>query len=102
MAFTYIFYLALTAIGALLIQRIFHIKLNFKAAITTICIAGIVFLAWDMTAVAMNHWSFGWEHMLGIQIINQPLEELAFFVIVPFFGLVVWELFGEKNVKGKY
>jgi hypothetical protein len=31
------------------------------------------------------------DKMLGPVIINQPLEELAFFIVIPLFHIIVWE-----------
>ena len=97
MSHTYIAYLTLAFIGTLLVQRFFLVQINERAALKAIIFAGGAFLIWDILAVQAGHWSFGWIHTLGIAIYNQPIEEVAFFVVIPLFGLTLWELFGEKH-----
>ncbi|MGH3096937.1 MAG: lycopene cyclase domain-containing protein [Streptosporangiales bacterium] len=52
----------------------------------------LVFLVWDGVAIARGHWYFaarfttGWHIPFGI-----PVEELAFFVVVPLCALLTFE-----------
>ena len=41
----------------------------------------LVFFTWDALAVHAAHWRY--RHLLGIRLGNLPIEELAFFVVVP-------------------
>lgn len=51
-----------------------------------------VFLAWDAYAVAAGHWSFDPERTTGVRVgADIPIEELAFFVIVPFAAVLTFE-----------
>lgn len=51
-----------------------------------------LFLAWDLIAIARGHWTFderwvtGWELPGGV-----PVEELAFFVVIPLCALLTFE-----------
>lgn len=51
-----------------------------------------VFAAWDVAAIFRRHWGFnprtttGWELPGGL-----PVEELAFFVVVPTCGILTFE-----------
>jgi lycopene beta-cyclase len=53
------------------------------------------FAAWDMAAARAHLWTYnpafvvGWYPMLGL-----PVEELLFFVVVPFCALVTFEAVG--------
>ena len=40
-----------------------------------------VFVTWDALAVHARQWSY--HHLLGAHVGNLPVEELAFFVVVP-------------------
>lgn len=40
-----------------------------------------VFLTWDALAIHAGHWRY--RHLLGIRLGNLPIEELAFFLVVP-------------------
>ena len=48
-----------------------------------------VFLTWDAFAVHAGHWHY--RHLLGIRIGNLPIEELAFFVVVPLCSVLTLE-----------
>src|SRR3954452_24784238 len=41
----------------------------------------VVFLTWDSVAIAAGQW--GYRHLTGLRLGNLPVEELAFFVVVP-------------------
>ena len=51
-----------------------------------------VFVVWDLIAIARGHWTFteryvtGWELPGGL-----PVEELAFFVVIPICALLTFE-----------
>jgi lycopene cyclase domain-containing protein len=51
-----------------------------------------LFITWDVWATARGHWSFHPDRVFGITVFNLPLEELLFFVIIPFCGLFTWEV----------
>ncbi|KXK26925.1 MAG: hypothetical protein TR69_WS6001000949 [candidate division WS6 bacterium OLB20] len=59
------------------------------AAILTVSSA-MVF--WDIHATAAGHWFFSDAHTIGIRFAGLPLEELLFFVTVPFACLFTWEV----------
>jgi len=40
-----------------------------------------VFLIWDAAAISAGQWSY--HHLVGLRIGNVPVEEIAFFVVVP-------------------
>ncbi len=95
MSLEYAGYLALVLVGALAFAGI--AKLSFssiqrRAIIYAIFCTAILFAAWDVVAVAKGHWTFGTEHMLGLFVLNQPIEELGFFLIIPFFGIILYAL----------
>ena len=41
----------------------------------------LVFLTWDAAAISAGQWSY--RHLTGWHVGNLPVEELAFFVVVP-------------------
>ncbi len=49
----------------------------------------VVFLTWDALAVHAGHWHY--RHLLGIRVGDLPVEELAFFVVVPVCALLTLE-----------
>jgi lycopene cyclase domain-containing protein len=56
-----------------------------------IVIPAIPFLLWD-ALVTGTHWHFNPEYVSGIKIINLPIEEILFFITVPFACLFTWEM----------
>ncbi len=66
----------------------FHPKLRFykhwKAFFISNMIIAIVFLIWDSIFVKLGVWGFNKDYILGINIINLPLEEVLFFICIPF------------------
>lgn len=64
---------------------------NTKALFLTILLIIIIFGLWDVFAVYRGHWSFDPESVWGLRIINLPLEEVLFFVVIPFCCIFSWE-----------
>jgi len=66
----------------------FHSKINFfkhwisfiKANLITL----IPFIIWDELFTRNGIWGFNKEHLYGIYIANLPLEEILFFIIIPY------------------
>jgi lycopene cyclase domain-containing protein len=56
-----------------------------------IVIPAIPFLLWDVF-VTGTHWHFNSKYVSGIKIINLPIEEILFFITVPFACLFTWEM----------
>ncbi|MGQ0843920.1 MAG: lycopene cyclase domain-containing protein [Sporichthyaceae bacterium] len=51
-----------------------------------LCTLGMVlvpFVTWDVLATEAGHWSFDPDQTLGVRVLGLPLEELAFFVVIP-------------------
>jgi lycopene cyclase domain-containing protein len=95
MNFTYAGYLLFSFVGTLALMHVFRISFSpreKKAAIISLLATIIVFVGWDALAVWRNHWSFGMESMLVFFLGNQPIEEIFFFIIIPFFGIVLWKI----------
>lgn len=49
----------------------------------------VVFVTWDALAVHAGHWRY--RHLLGLRVGNLPIEELAFFVVVPICAVLTLE-----------
>ena len=51
-----------------------------------------VFVVWDLIAIARGHWSFGERYVTGWDLPGGlPVEELAFFVVIPICALLTFE-----------
>ncbi|MBM3281919.1 MAG: lycopene cyclase domain-containing protein [Candidatus Diapherotrites archaeon] len=100
MNFMYAGYLLVALLGTLAFMRVFHISFSpreKRAVIFSLAATVIVFVSWDSWAVSRNHWWFGLENMLGIMLGNQPLEEIVFFAVIPFFGIVLWKISNKMH-----
>ena len=50
-----------------------------------------LFLLWDVVATERGTWSFNPTYVTGARILGLPLEELAFFVVIPLCALLTYE-----------
>ncbi len=79
---------------------------KFVPLIKSIIFTGIIFVTWDVFATFRGHWGFNKEHLLGVTLINLPIEEVLFFITVPFSCLFVWEAINyfkkEEKIKSKF
>ena len=54
--------------------------------------AAVVFLVWDVLAIAAHVWSYDERFLVGLTLpFGVPLEEALFFVVVPLCGLLTFE-----------
>jgi lycopene cyclase domain-containing protein len=57
-------------------------------AISTV---GVAYIAWDAIVTARGDWAFSDNHVLGIRLLGLPIEEILFFVVVPYSCLFIYE-----------
>lgn len=58
---------------------------------TALAVPVAVFVAWDVLAIERHQWSYNWMYTTGWNIGVLPIEELAFFVVIPICGLLTYE-----------
>lgn len=52
----------------------------------------LVFVVWDLVAIARGHWTFADRYVTGWELPGDlPVEELAFFVVIPVCALLTFE-----------
>jgi lycopene cyclase domain-containing protein len=82
---------------------------HFKAFFIGNLIASACFIAWDILFTAQNVWGFNDAYTLGIKLFNLPVEEVMFFIFIPFacaftyhclntFYRITWPLRVERAV----
>lgn len=54
----------------------------------------VTFTVWDSWAISRHHWSYSRHLTTGLRIGNVPIEELAFFVVVPICAVLTYEAVG--------
>ncbi|RYE27741.1 MAG: lycopene cyclase domain-containing protein [Sphingobacteriaceae bacterium] len=53
-------------------------------------LTGIVFLIWDVVFTVKGVWSFNPNYILGINFFRLPLEEILFFLTIPFSCIFIY------------
>lgn len=62
-----------------------------RRLILTILAAGTPFMVWDLHATDVGHWSFDEAQTLPWRVAGLPLEEIAFFVVIPLVAVLTYE-----------
>lgn len=89
----------------------FHPKIqfnrHFRAFFLAAFLVGSIFVLWDAWFTGMGVWWFNEKYVLGVKILELPIEEIMFFVCIPFacvftyyaldtFFRLDWKPFPEK------
>lgn len=94
MKYEYFIVLAVCIAGPLVLS--FSKKLAFyripSRLIFSILLPFVPFIIWDIIAAERGHWGFGYRYITGIFIFGLPVEEILFFIVIPFAGLFTWEV----------
>ena len=65
--------------------------------------AGAAFIGWDIWATARGHWGFNPDYVSGISPFGLPVEEILFFLVVPYSSLFIYEnlltYFPDRHVR---
>lgn len=85
--------LAFVLIGTLPLNRFYHLDtlrqpLRLMGAIVPVA---VVFIAWDIVATAAGHWHFDPAQTFAARWWGLPLEEYAFFVVIPLAGILTFD-----------
>lgn len=66
----------------------FHPRLKFnkefKYFFTSNLIVAIAFIIWDVFFTRLGVWGFNPDYILGMYVVNLPIEEVLFFICIPF------------------
>lgn len=57
----------------------------------SILMVGGAYIIWDMLATQWGEWSFNPLYLSGVKVVNLPLEEILFFITVPYACLFIYE-----------
>lgn len=105
--YTYLLINFLTVIFPVLLsfdKRVRFFK-SWKYILPALAISGIVFLVWDYLFTVYEVWSFNPEYVIGYYILDLPIEEILFFVTVPFACIFIYEclnFYVKKDVLRKF
>ncbi len=65
---------------------------KWRALAGSIALILVIFGTWDVIATVRGHWVFHPQKVWNLRIINLPVEEVLFFVIIPFCCIFTWEV----------
>ena len=68
----------------------FHTK--WKYLFPGILASAIFFITWDVWFTSIGIWEFNPKYVLGFFILNLPIEEWLFFIVVPFACVFIYEV----------
>ena len=90
----YLAMLLFTLFGSLWLEFIFHLGVlkQLKRLALTIIPVAIIFISWDVAATRLNDWGFDPRQTLDLKpLLKLPIEEIAFFLIVPLAAILTIE-----------
>ncbi len=64
---------------------------SWKYIFPGLLFTGVVFLIWDYLFTILDVWSFNRDYVMGAYILNLPIEEILFFITVPFACIFIYE-----------
>lgn len=93
---SYAVMLAFVLVGTLPLHRLFRLDLarQVRRVGLSVLPVAVVFVVWDVAATHAGHWAFDPEQTLSVRLLDLPLEELAFFLVIPLAGLLTYEAVG--------
>ena len=78
---------------------------NWPALFPAILVNALVFMAWDAWFTDLGVWGFNEEYLTGIYLFNLPLEEVLFFITVPYACVFIYDVLNayiEKDLLQPY
>lgn len=75
---------------------------KLKAVLFSILVVGIPFVLWDAFFTARGIWVFNPSHLLGLKVLGLPIEEVLFFVTVPYSCLFLYEAVKKYTKEGEF
>jgi lycopene cyclase domain-containing protein len=90
---SYVAMLAFCLAGTLPLVPAFRLRVlrQPRRLLLTVLAAGSPFLVWDLYATRAGHWRFDAAQTLSWRVAGLPLEEIAFFVVIPVVAVLTYE-----------
>ncbi|WP_460599594.1 lycopene cyclase domain-containing protein [Flexivirga lutea] len=67
---------------------------RWRRLLTAIVCAATPFVIWDLWATHAGQWHFDSGQVVDVRLLGLPLEEWAFFLVIPFAGIASYEAVG--------
>ncbi len=90
----YVAMLAFCVVGTLPLELVLRVGVYRRVRRLALSVAPVlvVFVAWDLYAIAQGHWTFDPAQTLGLVLPGGlPVDELAFFLVVPLAAVLTLE-----------
>ncbi len=91
--YTYFLILAASIAGPFFLS--FDKKVTFykkwKYLLPALLVPAIFYIAWDIYFTARGVWSFNDQYITGLKLVNLPIEEVLFFLVVPYCCVFIYE-----------
>lgn len=75
----------------------------YKPLGVSILIVGGSYIIWDALVTSRGDWWFNYEYLSGPEILGLPIEEIMFFIVVPYACIFIYEnlvyFVGDKEIK---
>jgi lycopene cyclase domain-containing protein len=96
--YTYLLLMAGTLIVPLVLSFEKEVRYftKWKYLFPAIFVTGVFFIIWDVIFTQNGVWSFNPEYLTGIYLLNLPVEEWLFFIVVPFSCTFIYEVIKVK------
>lgn len=65
---------------------------SYNALFAAIVLVAIPFLIWDAVFTHYQIWGFNARYILGLKFAGLPLEEILFFIVIPYCGVFVYRV----------
>jgi lycopene cyclase domain-containing protein len=80
------------------LTKVFDFHKDWKYYFPANLIVAFIFIIWDIYKTHAGVWWFDTKYTLGIQIVNLPLEEVFFFICIPYACVFTYYCF-KKYIK---
>ena len=96
----YLVVLAVCVLGTLPLELVLHTRVygRPRRLVLTLLPVVAVFVGWDVLAIRAGHWGYDPRQTTGVLLGNVPLEEVAFFLVIPVCAILTLE--AVRAVKG--
>ncbi len=75
---------------------------NYKPLFLSTFIVGGAYILWDILVTFRGDWAFNKQYLVGIEIAGLPIEEILFFIVVPYSCIFIYEnlqyFFKDKKI----
>jgi lycopene cyclase domain-containing protein len=72
-------------------DRRVHFYTNWRFLFPAMALSALCFITWDILFTQHGVWGFNPEYLVGVYLFNLPLEEVLFFVTVPYACVFIYE-----------